>query len=608
MESGPRSRRREAGRFFCCRTTRRTESQWKGGTNVGNILLEHVAKEIESALAHMGVDSFDVRGVIEVPPNKEMGDYAFPCFQLARILRQAPDRIARELAGKIQEAGLIQRVEAVKGYVNFFLSPAAASARVVTEILSKKDTYGKADVGRGKTVVLDYSSPNIAKPFHVGHLRSTIIGHSLARIFESLGYRTVRINHLGDWGTQFGKLIVAYRKYGSPEKLAQDPIRELLDLYVRFHQEAEADPSLEDEARAAFKALEDGGEEETRLWREFRRLSLDEFEKIYRRLGVHFDSYLGEAAYNQAMDKTVQALQEKGLLVESEGALVVELEGLPPCLIKKKDGATLYATRDLAAAIHRYETYRFDHMFYVVGAPQRLHFEQVFGVLRKMGHEWVSACEHIAFGHIRIGDEQLSTRKGNVIFLEDLLDQAVERVLAIIAERNPELEEKEAVAETVGVGAVIFNDLAHNRIKDISFDWETALNFEGDTGPYVQYTHARAASLLRRGAEEGLIDAASLIGDDLALPEDALGEPEVFQLAKSLADYPEAVLRAAEEREPSVIARYLLTLCRDFNSFYHAHRILGSPQARERLALVAAVKQVIASGLWLLGIGAPEAM
>lgn len=584
-------------------------SERKGGIEpMGNILLQHIAQQIESALAEMGVESFDVRGTIEIPPNKEMGDYAFPCFQLARILRKAPDRIALELAEKIEASGLIRRVQVVKAYVNFFLAPAASSIRVISEILTQKEAYGKADIGKGQTVVLDYSSPNIAKPFHVGHLRSTIIGHSLARIFESLGYKTVRINHLGDWGTQFGKLIVAYRKYGSPEKLAQDPIRELLDLYVRFHQEAEEDPSLEDEARAAFKALEDGGEEETRLWQEFRRLSLAEFEKIYRRLGVHFDSHLGEAAYNEAMEETVQKLQDKGLLVESQGALVVELDDLPPCLIKKKDGATLYATRDLAAAIHRYETYGFQHLFYVVGAPQRLHFQQVFGVLEKMGYEWVSRCEHIAFGHIRLGDAQLSTRKGNVIFLEDLLDQAVERVLAIISERNPDLEDKEAVAETVGVGAVIFNDLAHNRIKDISFDWETALNFEGDTGPYVQYTHARTASLLRRGVEEGLIDGASLDGGRLSLSEEALGEDEVFELAKSLADFPAVVRRAAEEREPSEIARYLLTLCRQFNSFYHAHRIIGSPQAKERLALVAAVKQVIASGLYLLGIGAPEAM
>ena len=570
---------------------------------MGNILWQHVSERVEKALAKLGVEEFDVAGTIEVPPDPSLGDYAFPCFQLARILRKAPDRIAQELAEKLGPDGLIERVDVVKAYVNFFLNRPATCERVVTEILSRGDEYGKSQMGSGRTVVLDFSSPNIAKPFHVGHLRSTIIGHSLARIFESLGYTTVRINHLGDWGTQFGKLIVAYRKFGRPERLQQDPIRELLDLYVRFHQEAETNPALEDEARAAFKALEDGGEEETRLWSEFRRLSLEEFERIYQRLGVHFDSHQGESAYNEAMEETVRLLEEKGLLTESEGALVVELEGLPACLIKKKDGATLYATRDLAAAIHRYERYQFDHLFYVVGAPQQLHFQQVFGVLKKMGFPWVERCEHIAFGHIRLGDAQLSTRRGNVIFLEDLLDQAVERVRAIIEERNPDLEDKEAIAEMVGVGAVIFNDLSHNRIKDITFDWETALNFDGDTGPYVQYTHARAASLLRRGEAEGLIQGRAI---DVATGQ--LGEPEEFQLAKRLADYPQVVLRAAEEREPSEIARHLLDLCRDFNSFYHAHRILGTPQAQGRLALVAATKQVIKSGLYLLGIEAPEAM
>ena len=570
---------------------------------MANLLLDHIVETLEHALAGIGAQGVDVRELIEIPPSRDLGDYAFPCFQLARILRKAPDQIAREIGQRIEPGELIARVEIVKAYVNFFLDRSKTSKKVVEEILSQKDRYGKADAGQGKTVLLDFSSPNIAKPFHVGHLRSTIIGHSLARIFESLGYKTVRINHLGDWGTQFGKLIVAYRRWGNPDRLKDQPIRELLDLYVRFHKEAETDPSLEEAARAAFKALEDGGEEETVLWQEFRQLSLEEFERIYRRLGVHFDSYLGESAYNEAMERTVAELEEKGLLKESEGALVVELDELPPCLIKKKDGATLYATRDLAAAIQRYETYRFDHMFYVVGAPQQLHFAQVFGVLERMGYPWVRSCEHIAFGHIRFGDEEFSTRKGNVIFLEELLDQAVARVREIISQRNPSLQERDAVAEAVGVGAVIFNDLSHNRIKDITFDWEAALSFEGDTGPYVQYTHARAASLLRRGVEEGVI------GDgDLSVSEGELAGEEVFQLAKALADYPAVVLRAAEDREPSEIARYLLALCRDFNSFYHAHRIIGSPEARSRLALVCAVKQVIQSGLYLLGIEAPEAM
>lgn len=570
---------------------------------MGNVLRESVVQAVTEALARLGVSDFDVGAVVEIPPNAAMGDYAFPCFQLARVLRRAPAAIAEELAGAVQEHPAILRVEVVNAYVNFFLDPGYAAERVIGEVLARGMEVGSSAEGAGKTVVIDYSSPNIAKPFHIGHLRSTIIGHSLGRIFESQGYRVVRLNHLGDWGTQFGKLIVAYRRWGDDAKLKREPIKELLALYVRFHEEAEADPSLEDEARAAFKRLEEGGEEEVALWQEFRRLSLEEFEEHYRRLGVTFDSYAGESAYNERMEAVVGELEESGLLTESEGALVVDLEGLPPCLIKKKDGATLYATRDLAAALHRYEAYRFEHLFYVVGAPQQLHFQQVFGVLRRMGRSWVDRCEHIAFGHIRFGDGQLSTRKGNVIFLKDLLDEAVRRVAAIIEERNPGLEGKADVAEAVGIGAVLFNDLAHNRIKDITFDWESALSFEGDTGPYVQYTHARAASLLRRAEEELRVDV-----DGLAPEGSELVEAETFQLVKRLAEFPEALQRAAEAREPSEIARYLLTLCREFNSFYHAHRIVQSEAAASRLALTKAVKTVIARGLFLLGIRAPEAM
>ncbi len=568
-----------------------------------NPLRASVVEAVSQALERLGVHNFDVDAVVEVPPKQELGDYAFPCFQLARVLRKAPAAIAAELAAQVREHPAIRSVEVVNAYVNFFLDPAFAAETVIGEILARGEEVGSSNAGAGKTVVIDYSSPNIAKPFHVGHLRSTIIGHSLGRIFESLGYRVVRLNHLGDWGTQFGKLIVAYRRWGDPEKIAREPIGELFSLYVRFHEEAEKDPSLEDEARAAFKRLEEGSEEELALWREFRRLSLEEFEEHYRRLGVTFDSYAGESAYNERMEQVVDELEQLGLLTESEGARVVELEGLPPCLIKKKDGATLYATRDLAAALHRYEAYQFDHLFYVVGAPQQLHFQQVFAVLRRMGRDWVDRCEHIAFGHIRFADGQLSTRKGNVIFLKDVLDEAVRRVRAIIEERNPGLEGKDRVAEEVGIGAVLFNDLSHNRIKDITFDWETALNFDGDTGPYVQYTHARAASLLRRAQQELGIDT-----DRLSPRGEELVEPETFRLVKALAEFPEAVRRAADAREPSEIARYLLALCREFNSFYHVHRIVQSEAAGSRLALAKAVKHVVARGLFLLGISAPEAM
>lgn len=558
-------------------------------------------QSIGAALARLGVDDFDIESVLEVPPQPELGDFAFPCFQLAKRLRKAPPQIANEVKTALPSTPGIARVETVHAYVNFFLDPRETVCQVTEHILSLGDRYGSQEVGRSRRVVLDYSAPNIAKPFHIGHLRSTIIGHSLSRIFTKLGYETVRINHLGDWGTQFGKLIVAYRLWGDDDELNEAPIETLNRLYVRFHEEAERDPTLEERARAAFKALEDGEEEETRIWRWFRDLSLVEFNQLYARLGVEFDSDLGESAYNDAMERVVARLSEEGLLKESEGALLVELDEMPPCLIKKKDGATLYATRDLAAAIRRYEMYQFDHLFYVVGMPQQLHFKQVFAVLEKMGMPWVNRCEHIPFGHIRLGEQQLSTRRGHVVYLDDLLDQAVARVRAIIRERNPELAEADEVAEQVGVGAVIFNDLFHNRIKDISFDWETALNFEGDTGPYVQYTHARAAALLRRAG----VDHAGSPGN---LSPDAFPDVESFNLAKSLAEYPEVILRAADAREPSEIARYLVALCRHFNSFYHARRIIGEPYAEERLALVAACKSVIAGGLYLLGIHAPDAM
>lgn len=565
-----------------------------------NVLRSAVIEAIETGLKQLGVEGFDVDGVLETPPNEDLGDYAFPCFQLARIIRQSPAKIAGDLAERLGQNPLIERVEVVNAYVNFFFHRGEASRLVVGRSLEDPQ-YGGSDEGQGETVVLDFSSPNIAKPFHVGHLRSTIIGHSLARIFERLGYRTVRLNHLGDWGTQFGKLIVAYRLWGDEKRLADEPIKEMLDLYVRFHRQAEEQPELEDQARAAFKALEDGSEEEVEIWKRFRDLSLQEFDKVYDRLGVNFDAHLGESAYIDQVEDVVDHLSKKQLLTESEGALVVELPDMAPCLIKKKDGATLYATRDLAAAIQRYEKYAFRYLLYVVGAPQQLHFRQIFGVLDKMGYEWVDRLEHIAFGHIRLGDTQLSTRRGNVIFLEDLLDQAVARARAIIDERNPDLEDKDEVAEMVGIGAVIFNDLFHNRIKDISFDWDIALNFEGDTGPYVQYTHARAASVLRRGEKEvGPVSAD--------IPAGSLVEDEAFHVAKRLAEYPEVLAQAKATREPSEIARYLLLLAREYNSFYHAHRVIQSEAAPSRLALTAAVKKVIADGLYLLGIDAPEAM
>lgn len=569
---------------------------------MSNPLASRVVNLLKEVLTSLGVDDVDPRVLLEVPPKPQMGDYAFPCFQLARSLRKAPPAIAAQVAETIPDTPWLKKVEVVGPYVNFFLEPGEAGRCVVQRLLEEGEAFGQKKSDRAGCVVIDFSSPNIAKPFHVGHLRSTMIGNSLARLFETQGYRVVRLNFLGDWGTQFGKLIVAYRKWGSKQRLEEEPIRTLLDLYVDFHREAEKDPSLDEEARAAFKALEEGAPEEVALWRWFRDLSLQEFERHYQRLGVTFDVFTGESAYNERVDDTIARMDELGLLTTSEGAIVVELDDLPPCLIKKSDGATLYATRDISAAIHRYEEFAFEHLLYVVGAPQQLHFQQVFAVLKLMGFEWAERAEHVPFGHIRIGDEQLSTRRGNVVFLEDLLDQAAQRAASIIEERNPDLPNKEEVAEAVGVGAIVFNDLVHNRIKDVSFDWESLLSFEGDTGPYVQYTHARTASLLRRAADRlGTPSVDWIQGEHMQ-------EAETFQLVKRLAEFPQVLERAVAQREPSEVARYLLLLCQDFNTFYHAHRILETVQERTRLALVAAVKSVLAQGLYLLGIKAPDAM
>lgn len=517
-------------------------------------------------------------------------------------MKKAPNDIAVEIGAIVGENEPTWRVEAVQAYVNIFLNRGQSVADVTREVLARGNSFGDQDIGRGERVVIDFSSPNIAKPFHIGHLRSTIIGHSLHRIFQKLGYETVRINHLGDWGTQFGKLIVGYRKWGNDEALSNEPIQEMHRLYVLFHEEAEKHPELEEEARIAFKALEEGGAAELELWKRFRDLSLVEFNRIYNRLDVGFDSDKGESAYNDMMQLVIDELSEKGLLEESDGAHVVKLDDMPPCLIQKRDGATLYATRDLAAAINRHEEYRFKHLFYVVGMPQELHFRQFFSVLEKMERPWVNCLEHIGFGHIRLAGAQLSTRRGHVIYLDELLDQAVTRVKAIIGERNPDLENADEVAEIVGVGAITFNDLFHNRSKDISFDWDSALNFEGDTGPYVQYTYARAASLLRR-ADKSEKDFERVHIDSGAFPDH-----ESFLVAKQLAQFPEIVKFAAEAREPSMIARYVVSLCQLFNGFYHAKRIIGEPYEMERLALTFAVRHVIKNSLFLLGMKAPDAM
>ena len=560
------------------------------------IAREIVVAAISEVLPLLSYEEID--NLLEIPPSMELGDYSFPCFTLAKQLRKSPVVIAKELAEKIPDNRLLEKVVVVHGFVNFYLKKGQLACDLIPKICHEGLRYGKSTEGAGKSIVIDFSSPNIAKPFSVAHLRSTVIGHSLARIWEHMGYKAERINHLGDWGTQFGKVIVAYKRWGEEDSLyPKSSIRHLLELYVRFHKEAEENPSLDDEARLWFKKLEDGDQEAYKLWAQFRQTSLESLKEVYELMGVTFDHYTGESFYNDLIPSAVLKLQP--FIEVSEGAEIVPLgDDMPPFLVRKSDGATLYGTRDLTAAIYRYETFNFTKALYVVGGEQALHFKQVFAVLKKLGYDWAENCEHVPFGLMRFGDMKLSTRQGNVIFLEDVLDKSIELTKAIIEEKNPTLEDKEEVARVVGVGAVIFNDLRNNRIKDINFEWDELLNFQGDTGPYIQYTHARACSLLEKG---GRLDEFNL---------DLLKEPEENALIISLERFPEVIKQAAKNNEPSTVARYLLNLARDFNKFYQAHRIVDAEEglANARLMLVAAVKQVIAEGLFLLGIEAPEKM
>ena len=557
---------------------------------------------IQYLKCHVPLDEAELQRAIEVPPSVELGDYAFPCFPLARSLRKAPQAIATELATAFQSTALIKEARAAGPYVNFFVDRVAYTRAGLGAILEQGSGYGKSTEGVGKTVVVDYSSPNIAKPFGVGHLRSTVIGNALYRIHDHLGYRVMRINHLGDWGTQFGKLIVAFKRWGNETDLMTHAIQTLYDLYVRFHSEVETHPELEDEARGWFKRLEDGDREAQAIWQRFRDLSLQEFARIYERLGITFDSQAGESFYEPYLDQTIERIRRAGLVSVSDEALIVDLRpyNMPPCLLRKKDEATLYATRDLAAAMYRHETYGFWKMLYVVGADQRLHFQQVFKVLELMGFPWAQDCVHVDFGLIRFHDEKMGTRRGNIIFLEDVLDRAVELAEQIVHEKNPELPDKRQVAEAVGIGAVIFTDLSTRRVKDVNFEWEKVLTFEGETGPYVQYTHARACSVLRKADQP-------LRSDVNYSP---LTQDEAFDLVRLLTDYPAVLRRAAENSEPFFVTDYLLTLSEHFNKYYHNYRILTDDTAvREaRLCLVKSVQTVIESGLTMLGIKAPEEM
>lgn len=538
--------------------------------------------------------------LIEKPKNHQHGDLAFPCFTLAKVKRKSPTSIAQELSGKIQSP-TIEKVEVVGAYINIFLNKKIVSEDTIAEIMKQQEKYGALNIGNNRPVTIDLSSPNIAKPFSMGHLRSTVIGNSLAFIVEKCGYKPIRINHIGDWGTQFGKLITAYKLWGEAEKVKLNPIKELLTLYVKFHDEAESDPSLVEQGRNWFKELEDGNEEATSLWQWFRDESLKEFSRIYDLMNVQFDSFAGEAFYNDKMDCVVKLLEERQLLVESDQAQVVELtdEGLPPCLIKKSDGATLYATRDLAAALYRKENYDFDLSLYVVGNEQSLHFKQLIAVLEKMGYGWASNMVHIPFGMMLKDGKKMSTRKGKVVLLEEVLNESIAMARNNIDEKNPNLTNKDAVAKQVGVGAVMFHDLKNFRMNDIEFSLEEMLRFEGETGPYVQYTYARACSILRKGNWQ-MAKAA---------PVSSPSWEKEWKVVSLLTEFTNAVKRAYEQFDPSQIAKYIVDLAQAFNKYYGDVKILEDNAEQEaRLALVYSVTIVLKEGLRLLGIEAPEEM
>ncbi len=559
-----------------------------------------------------GLETDKILGLIEIPPQLDMGDFAFPCFVLAKTLRKAPPMIAADIAGTLNLDGTVFTAKNVGPYVNFFIDRSSFAQSVVGEVLSLGEGYGASTVGEGKNVIVEYSSPNIAKPFHVGHAFTTILGNSLSRIYKKLGYNVIRMNHLGDYGTQFGKLITAYRLWGDEDALNEDPIKELLRIYVKFHQEEKEDPSLTTTARENFRKLEEGCSEEVELWQKFRDMSLVVFKKLYDRIGVDFDNYNGESFYSDKIPEIVDILNSKGLLVESEGAKVVMLEdeGLPPCIILKSDNTTIYASRDLASALYRYRTYHFDKNIYVVGNTQALHFRQVFSVLKKAGFEFADNCVHVPFGLVKFKDMIFSTREGNIVLLEDLLNESVAKTREIIAEnaktRGQDMSEEEIdnIAETLGVGAVIYTFVKSGRERDIIFSWDEMLDFEGDTAPYLIYTYARTRSILRKGADKGVIPSA---GKSLNL---LTGDDE-YAVIRALSDFNDAIVKAANSNEPFMLARQVAQIARAHNRFYNNVSILGceDPELmRARLALCEAVCTAIKEGLELLGIGCVERM
>lgn len=556
---------------------------------------------IDLIAAATDLDKETINGILEIPPKADMGDFAFPCFQLAKTLHKAPPFIAADIAEKIGETDILDKLEVKGAYLNFFLKKEIFVKSMMEN--AGMEGFGSSTAGEGKTICIDYSSPNVAKNFHVGHLRTTIIGNSLYKIYNKLGYKVERINHLGDWGTQFGKLIVAYKAWGNKEAVEKDGVAELMRLYVKFHQEADKDDSLNDEARAWFTKMEHGDKEALEIWQWFVDISLKEYKGTYELLGMEFDHYLGESFYRDKTADVVERLQKAGLLQESQGARIVDLEeyNMAPCLIMKKDGSSIYATRDLAAIFYRKERWNFEKCLYVTGQEQKLHFAQVFKVVELLGNEWAKdSLVHIPYGLVSLEGAKLSTRSGNIIYAEDILLEAIDKVKKTIEEKNPDLENKDEVAKIVGVGAILFHDLYNQRIKDVSFKWDKVLNFDGETGPYVQYTYVRCASILRTVSYD----------DNAAINYSLLLDEEAIALLKEINRFPQVVADAAEKYEPSIVARFAMDVAQSFSRFYNACRVNveDTDLRNARVKLVCLTKNILKDALDLLGIKCPEQM
>ena len=560
---------------------------------------EIIAKKLESQ--DIGLDSSEIYGLIEIPPQENMGDFSFPCFQLAKTLRKNPALIATELAEKLEDEDFVE-IKNVGPYVNFFLDRVKFENEVINTIIDKKENFGRSDMGKGKTVVLDFSSVNIAKPFHIGHIRSTVIGDAIRNIHEFLGYNTVASNYIGDYGTQFGTMIAAYKLWGDDDKLNQNPIQELLNLYVRYNSEASENEEMMDVAREEFKKLEEGEEEATRLWTWFKEISFKEFDRVYKLLDIEFDNYKGESYSSKYIPEVIDELKEKNLLVESDGAQIIDLSSydMPPSIIIKSNGSSAYITRDIATAIVRKKEYDFDENLYVVATQQNLHFKQLWKILELMGYDLYKGCKHIPFGMVSLKDQTLSTRKGQVVFLEDVLNKAIDKTREIMEGREDTVENIDEVSKIVGIGAVKFQELYNNRIKDYVFDWDEVLNFDGETGPYVQYTYARAKSVLRKAGVDEIkpIDIEKITSD------------EEFILVKKLAEFEDVVVKAKEKYEPSLVTRHLTEIAKSFNKFYNSSKIMVEDEKlkEERLALAYVTSIVIKSALGLLGIRTVEKM